>query len=395
MYSTASTLTVPALTNSQRERLLAETSMCSLYDLFGTITDPRRKAGQRYELPYLLTCLVAALLCNCNSTLAIGQWCREQRALLERLFGPRRFLCPSDSLYRYLLPRLSAEQVEWALADWMRATLSAAPDEPIALDGKTVRGAATAEQKAPHLLSFCTHQSQEILLQVRVEEKTNEIPIAQQLLPCLPVRGRVYTADALHTQVDFVELVQALHGEVVLTVKTNQPSLYADLATYFADPQARSETASTTEYQKGRKEIRTIKVSTELNTYLAARWPGIAQVAQLTRTVTTRRSGKTTVETVYLVTTLAPAQASPHRLLGLVRGHWCIENSLHYVRDVTFGEDRSRLRTGNAPQLMAALRNLTITLLHRSGFFQIASARRHFACQPHEALALLLLRKEA
>lgn len=395
MHSTALSMTLPALTSSQRQQLLADASMCSLYELFGTIADPRRKEGQRYELAYLLTCLVAALLCNCNSTLAIGQWCREQRALLERLFGPRRFLCPSDSLYRYLLPRLSAEQVEWAVADWVGATLAAASDEPIALDGKTMRGAATDEQKAPHLLSFCTHQSQEILLQVRVEDKTNEIPIAQQVLACLPVRGRVYTADAMHTQVDFVELVQALHGAVVLTVKANQPTLYDDLATYFADPEATFSTARTTDYQKGRIEVRSIKVSTELNAYLAARWPGIAQVAQLTRTVTTRRTGKTTCETVSLLTTLAPAQASPHALLSLVRGHWCIENSLHYVRDVTFGEDRSRLRTGNAPQIMAALRNLAITLLHRSGWFQIASARRHFANQPQDALALLLPRKVA
>jgi predicted transposase YbfD/YdcC len=113
-------------------------------------------------------------------------------------------------------------------------------------------------------------------------------------------------------------------------------------------------------------------------------------VAQLTRTVTVRRTNKTTQEIVYLITTLSPAQASPHRLLELVRGHWSIENSLHYVRDVTFGEDRSRLRAGNAPQVMAAFRNLALTLLHRCGFFQIASARRHFACQPQEALALLL-----
>jgi hypothetical protein len=101
MHSTAISLTLPALTNTQRQQLLEDTSVCSLYELFATIPDPRRKEGQRYELPYLLTCLVVALLCNCNSTLAVGQWCREHRSLLECLFGSRRFLCPSDSLYRY------------------------------------------------------------------------------------------------------------------------------------------------------------------------------------------------------------------------------------------------------------------------------------------------------
>ncbi|GHO71767.1 hypothetical protein KSC_106590 [Ktedonobacter sp. SOSP1-52] len=109
--------------------------------------------------------------------------------------------------------------------------------------------------------------------------------------------------------------------------------------------------------------------------------------------MTIRRTNKTTREVVYLITTLSPHLAPPRRLLGLVRGHWCIENSLHYVRDVTFGEDRSRFRTGQAPQVMAALRNLAITLMHRSDQFQIATTRRHFSYHPHEALTLLLPQK--
>lgn len=183
MNCTVASLTLPSLTSDERQRLLADESLRSLLAVFATIVDPRSKQGHRYDLPYLLTCLVAALLCNCDSTLAVGQWCRDQRDLLEQLFGPRRFLCPSDSLYRRLLPCLSAEQLEWAIADWVRATLQAAPDEPIALDGKTIRGAKQDGHSGPHLLSFCTHQSQEILLQMRVGDKTNEIPVAHLLLP--------------------------------------------------------------------------------------------------------------------------------------------------------------------------------------------------------------------
>ena len=183
MYSTVASLSVPPLTSDERRQLLSQESLPSLYAVFATLPDPRRKEGQRYELAYLLTCLVAALLCNCNSTLAVGQWCREQRSLLVQVFGPRRFLCPSDSLYRRLLPRLSVEHLEWAIADWVQATLAAKADEPIALDGKTVRGARTDEQAAPHLLAFCTHDSQEILLQVRVDEKTNAHPRGAILAP--------------------------------------------------------------------------------------------------------------------------------------------------------------------------------------------------------------------
>jgi DDE_Tnp_1-associated len=159
MYSTALSLTLPSpplpsLTSEQRQCLLKDGTLLSLFDVFATIPDPRSSHGLRYDLPFLLTCLVAAMLCNCDSTVAVAQWCREQRRLLARLFGPRRFLCPCDSLYRWLLPRLSAEHLEWALADWVRATLVAADDDPIALDGKTVRGASAAGHTAPHLLSF-------------------------------------------------------------------------------------------------------------------------------------------------------------------------------------------------------------------------------------------------
>lgn len=393
-YSTALELTLPSLTSNHRQHLLQTQPLLSLYEAFATIPDPRSKHGLRYELAYLLICLVAGLLCNCDSTLAIADWCRDQRLLLIRLFGSRRFLCPSASLYRKLLPRLDAEQIEWMLADWIRSTLKADANDPIALDGKTIRGAGNAEQAAPHLLSFRTHHSQETLLQVVVSEKTNEIPVAQVLLPCLPVEGRVLTADALHTQKDFMLCVDALGGKTVLTVKNNQPTLYADLATYFSDPHATFLACSTLDQHRGRIEKRCIRVSTEMTSYLTD-WPLVEQVAELTRTVTVRKTGKTSHEVVYLITPLTPLEASPHYLLELVRGHWSIENSSHYVRDVTFLEDRSHLRSGHAPQIMAALRNLVITLIHRSGSSQIAASRRHFASHPHLAFRLLLPRKSA
>jgi predicted transposase YbfD/YdcC len=240
-------------------------------------------------------------------------------------------------------------------------------------------------RKLPTCCPFVPTRARKSFCKCASTRKRTRIRLAQQVLPCQPVAGRVYTADALHTQLDFMAIVRAWLGDTVLTVKANQPTLYDDLATYFADPEACFEQTSTTDYQRGRIEVRSIKVSTALNNYLSVTWPHIAQVAQLTRTVTVRRTHKTTQEIVYLITTLSPMLAPPLRFLTLVRGHWCIENSLHYVCDVTFGEDRSRLRTDNAPQVMAALRSLAITLLHRGGDFQIAAARRHFSYHPDEA----------
>ena len=221
-------------------------------------------------------------------------------------------------------------------------------------------------------------------------EKTNEIPVAQALVPYLRWNGRVCTADALHTQTAFVRAVRAAGGHVVLTVKDNQPTLAANLALLFADPLTPVTEAETLDCHRGRRERRHLRVSSDLTAYLAtdSPWPEIAQVAQLTRTVLT--PALTRRETVYLITTLPPQHATPRRLLDLVRGHWHIENGLHYVRDVTFGEDRSRLRTGHAPQVMAALRNLVLTLIRRTGSHAIAATRRAFGYQPDKALALLL-----
>ena len=297
MYSTALSLTLPDVPNDQRASRLADAPLLSLYEAFAAVPDPRSRHGQRYDLPYLLTCLVAALLCNCNSLEAVGQWCRDHQLLLRRLFGPRDFYTPTGSLYRRLLPRLSVGHLELVLGAWVQASRPEQDEEAVALDGKAVRGAATASHKAPHLLSFCTHESQETLLQVRVSEKTNEIPIAQEVLPCLPLRPRVYTADALHTHADFMTVAHAHCGASVLTVKGNQPTLSADLATYFADPDtviALYEQDCTIDRHRGRIETRTIEVSCGMNDYLAPTWPLVRQVARLIRTVTVHKTGKTT-----------------------------------------------------------------------------------------------------
>jgi len=387
MYCIAEQVVVPPLNEEERKGLLEKAALLSVYDILDAVPDPRKRHGLRYELAFLLTCLLAALLCNCNSTEAVAQWCREHVELLRQVFGARLFLTPSGSLYRKLLPRLDAQVIEEVLGRWIEATLHAAADEPIALDGKTLRGARVGEQAAPHLLSFCTHDSQETLFQVRVSEKTNEIPVAKAVLPTLPVAGRVVTSDALHTHADFRQITHNQRGKSVYTVKLNQPTLYANLATYFADPEAVCQQAETWDRRRGRVEHRVIRVSTEMNGYLAADWPLVAQVAEVTRTVT--RKGQTSTEVVYLITDLCPKQASPLRLLSLVRGHWGIENRSHYVRDVSFQEDRSRLRSGNAPQLLAAFRNLAISLIHRSGTSQICATRRSFSSHPEQTLALL------
>jgi predicted transposase YbfD/YdcC len=330
-----------------------------------------------------------ALLCNCDSLEAVGQWCAEHRDLLAAQFPTQRFHTPTGSLYRRLLPRLSVVHVEAALAVWVRGSLIAAADDAVALDGKTVRGAGTADHAAPHLLSAATHRSGETLVQVRVAEKTNEIPVARAILPALPLAGRVVTADALHTCATTAQAILAQEADYLLVVTANQPTLYAACAAYFSDATARVGRTTTLDRRRGRTETRTLYTTTRLNAHLTrySAFPRIRQVACLLTTTQDHRG--THREVRFLLTSLPPQQADPGRLLALARGHWAIE-SRHWVRDVTFGEDRSPLRTGQAPQIVAALRNLAHTLIRRSGATAIAAARRTFSYHPTRARALLL-----
>lgn len=383
MQSTASLAASKPLTAEERATLLSTDGLLSLLDVFATIPDPRSRHGRRYDLPFLLTCLATALLCGCNSLDAVGQWCADHRSLLRQVFGPRRHLTPSGSLYRRLLPRLSAEHVEWALASWMLHTRPPRDREPLALDGKTLCGATTGDERAPHLLSVSTHWSDETLLQVRVDAKTNEIPVAQELLGWLVLTDRVITADGLHTG-GFAQTVLDHGGHYLLPVKENQPLLHADLVDYFTDATNPWTEARTVDRQHGRWEERRLRVTTELTPHLA--FPGVQQAMEIHRQVRTSQAPRE--ETWYYLTDCTPEQADPSTLLQLIRGHWSIE-CRHWKRDVLFGEDRSQLRTKAAPQVLAALRNALLTILRRTGHTAIAAARRSFAAHPRRAIRLI------
>lgn len=385
MQSTRLPLSLDSLTDVEREALLTDRSLHSLAAVLARVPDPRSCHGRRYELPLLLTCLVAAMMCGCNSLDAVGAWCREHRRLVRRLFGPRRHLTPTGSLYRRLLPRLSAASLEWALAGWMLTTRPVQDTEPVALDGKVLCGAHTTTTSAPQLFSVVTHQSAETLCQVPIADKGQEIPTAHALLGWLLLTDRVVTADALHTHPPFAQGLRDAGAHYLLCVKGNQTALHADLIDYFADPAAQCTTATTVERRKGRTERRTIRVSTELVPHIE-RFPAVAQVLQITREVTARERSHTDVD--YFITSCPPHDADPDRLLALARGHWSIERQ-HWLRDVVFGEDASHIRTGSAPQFLAALRNAILTLLRRTGMTAIAAARRTFAAHPSRALALV------
>ncbi len=209
--------------------------------------------------------------------------------------------------------------------------------------------------------------------------------MAPEVLKGLDLEGLVVTGDALLAQRELCKQIVEAGGEYLFTVKANQPALMDDIAILFADPPIRPAEVVQRNRHGDRREVRKLQASSALNEY--SDWPHLAQVCRIEREVT--RKGETKREVAYAVTSLWPHEAGPRRLLELNRGHWGIENRLHHVRDVTLGEDASQVRTGSAPQVMAALRNATIGLLRVAGATNIAAALRRNSAHPEEALALL------
>jgi predicted transposase YbfD/YdcC len=203
------------------------------------------------------------------------------------------------------------------------------------------------------------------------------------------VAGLVVTGDAQFCQQDLSRLVVQRGAAYFWAVKDNQPDLLDDVRTLFRDPPPGEVFGRAVAVGRhgDRHERRTLLASAALTDTGYLRWPHVSQVCAVQRERT--RKGTTTVEWGYALTSLTPQQASPARLLALWRGHWSIENRLHWVRDVTFDEDRSQARTGAGPQVMAALRSTAIAALRRAGHTNIAAALRTHAGQPRAALRLL------
>ena len=351
--------------------------------LLGRVPDPRDRRGVRHALPVLLAVGLAAVLGGARSFVAIGEWVAEASAEMLGELGASRSARPSESAIRRAFTRVDADVLDAVIGAfcWTRTQVVGAR-RVIALDGKTVRGARTPTRAAPHLIAAFDHTAGTVLGQVATAAKSNEIPAVRELLGLFDLQDVVVTVDAMHTQHDTAELIVTAGGDYVFTVKSNQPRLYAACKNL---PWAKVHSHTALSTGHGRRARRTIKVLT------APAWITFAhatQIAPIRRTLT--RAGRTSVEIVYIITSADHRVAPPATLASWVQCHWGIENSLHWVRDVTFDEDRSQIRTGNAPRVMATLRSTAISLLRLAGWTTIAAALRHHASNPRRAITLLL-----
>lgn len=388
-----------------------EIDVLSLYHPFEHLTDGRHARGIRYSVALVLTLLVPGKVTGMTTLTAIAEWVRWRAEWLRQVLPGARHQFPCVATYSNVLRAVDAEQITQLLASWLTRLEAArrCDTEPsrllsqpeareqhaqIALDGKTLRGTlahAAPDQLRQHVVALYETQTGIVLAQQAVPDKGNEISVEATLLTPAQVQGRIVTADAMHTQRACCADIHRFDGAYVLLAKANQPTLEEDLRLFFSEPPPDCRDwrqAHTWTKGHGRLERRELVASTELNEWLAATWPGVAQVFWVQRTSV--RQGHSHTQSVYGITNLSPTQAGASRLLEVVQRHWRIENRLHWRRDVTLGEDHCQVRKGTAPLVLAALNSLVLALFDFLGVTNVPQQMRRLDAQPGRAIRLVL-----
>jgi predicted transposase YbfD/YdcC len=365
----------------------------ALIDLFSEIPDFRQAKGKRHPLKAVLALAAAAMLCGYRSYSAMAEWGRNYGQDLARALGFTHNKTPCASTLYNIFSNIDKHLFENQLSGWAQAALTATRSDELecaAVDGKSLRGSKKQGAAGAHLLSAVSHRLGITLAQLEVPDQTNEIGVVQELVRGLTLEGRVITVDALLTQRKLAEAILARRGHYLMIAKDNQAELKAWIRSVFDQPLWLREApavAETIDCSHGRIEHRKLQASSALSG--SDLWPGLEQVFEIERRVIEKRSGKVRREVIYGCTSLGQEQASAQELLKIARGHWTIENKSHWVRDVTYDEDGSQVRSGSLPQVMAALRNTAIGLMRSGGETNIAAACRRFAAQPWSALELI------
>ncbi len=367
----------------------------SLYDYLSQVTDTRQARGKRYELTTLLVLIVLAKLAGQQNPSQIADWVAYRLDKLRQMHVLNWTKAPSHMTYRRVLATLvSAEELERLMSAYQQQGLEAGHELLLSMDGKTLRGTIPAgETRGVHLLAVYVPQQGLVLGQAQVDGKQNEISVAPKLLEQVPLEGAIVLGDALHTQRAVSKQIVEAGGDFIWKVKGNQARTEWAIEKLFVQEiyqlhkgqplSKHCQMVQTVEKGHGRITKRTLLTSTQLNDYLD--WPYVAQVFCL-ETLTIFPNGNQLRQVVFGLTSLSADEASPPRLLRLIRQYWGIESGLHYRRDVTLREDATRLSIGAAGENMAILNNLVIRLALLSGEHNLAKTLRRYNAFPEQAL---------
>src|SRR4051794_3297365 len=337
------------------------------------VTDPRRH-NRLHPLPEMIVMALVAILCGADGWDDVADFCHVRAAWFKRFLALPRGV-PSHGTFGRVFARLDPSQVEDVLRQWMNALNVATGGKLIAVDGKSLRHsfehAWNAATTMTHIVSAFASENRLVLAQLGVPDKENEITAIPRLLAMIDLKGCTVTIDAIGCQREIAKQITDAKGHYVLQVKDNQPTLHAKVKGLLDDAILEGmkgwegSTAEDVDAGHGRIETRRVWLTTEvkhLGPDLLALWPSVRAIAAVERVrdVAGDRAGPTTGGHY---SPLSARRCTAERAGRIIRGHWSIENQLHYVLDVSFNEDQSRVRKGHAAENLSRLRRLTANLL--------------------------------
>lgn len=369
----------------------------TLWYMLHDVVDFRRGQGKRHDLPLVLTLAILALCCGQTSYQAMSEWCENYQAMLVQFVPFLAGHLPVSATFHRILKKLDAGVFEAVIGAWLQIITPAGQGEGIAIDGKSLHGTSF------HLVAAFAHTAESVLFQMSTETKGKELVVAPQLLKHLRVQGQVITGDALFTQRNLCEQIVAEGGGYVFRVKGNQDTLEKNIRLFFKEPPfgVPLQTNRTKDLWKGQKEIREVAVSDNRQLLSYLNWPGLTHVWQMKKTVV-KKNALGIQETITTISvgiasipeTIIQPETIAEQISGYIRGHWSIENRLHRQRDVVFNEDHATIRCGNAPQVMAILKNIVVSVFHRATVRNFKTAQRRFAAKPPELFSFLGLTQQ-
>jgi predicted transposase YbfD/YdcC len=341
---------------------------CALVERLQRIADPRRQSKNlKHPLVDIIILGFCGVLAGCEDFVEIAEWAKVHEGFFRSFVELPHGIASHDTFTR-VFAILKPATLQEVLLPWLLERRGL-PGDWIHLDGKTLRRTrrTTPKLKALHVVSAWAGQSGITLGQVAVEAKSNEITALPQLLELLDLGDKIVTADAMGCQEDIAKAIVAGGGDYILAVKDNQPTLHAEIQAAFstaATPPARSPRLYTTQDQgHGREEQRTVQVLPvhgHLSAAQCAAWLGILTIVMVTRVVCCAATGEESLEVRYFLSSLPP---NARCISSAIRGHWSIENGLHWVLDVVFREDARRLYDRTAAENVAFLNRLALSLL--------------------------------
>jgi predicted transposase YbfD/YdcC len=351
---------------------------------FSTLEDPRAKVNRRYPLEEVVAITILAVMAFAKGWEDIEGYGQAKAEWLGKYLKLENGI-PKHDVYRRVFCALKPEAVEECFMNWVRAIKREYKKEVIAIDGKTVRGSfnAKAGEKAIHLVSAWATENRLVFGQVKTEEKSNEITAIPLLLDKIALEGSIVTIDAMGCQHEIANKIVKAKADYLFSLKGNQETLHEDVAEYYSEfdfnkpaPAMKHisfQATSTHDQKHGRIEDRDYAVSDDVG-WLVKRHPLWETIKSIGMVESTREAkGKTTTERRFFVSSL-PAEAEP--FAHAVRAHWGIENSLHYILDVAFGEDACRIKKDNGPENMAFIRKIALTVARSDKETKSSVARR-------------------